>query len=174
MDFESQLAVEISKRNTDFVTSAINGCEDKFKKIWKIMFTGKTLISHRASWVVSTCFDRWPYLVQPYLPHIIDYIPHAPHTGIKRSLLRILAQSSIPELKMGKLLNICFEYLEIDMPVAVKVHAMQIIYNISENEPDIKPELITIIEDQLPRNSIGFQNRGTKLLKKLYKETGLR
>jgi hypothetical protein len=174
MDFESQLAVEISKRNTDFITSTINGCEDKFRKVWNIMFTGEPPTPHRASWVVSTCFDRWPYLVHPYLSDMIEYIPYAPHTGIKRSLLKILAQSNIPELKMGELLNICFEYMENDMPVAVKVHAMQIIYNISEKEPDIKPELITVIEDQLPRNSTGFQNRGSKLLKKLYEETGLR
>lgn len=171
MDFESQLKAEISRRNTDFMTAAVDGSEEYFDIVWQLMKKGSHPVPHRASWVISTCYDRWPDLLQPYLHDMIDYIPKAEHTGIKRLLLRILVTSDIPSGKLGEVLNICFDYMEKEMPVAVKVHAMQIIYNISEKEPDLKPELIALIESQLPFQSKAFTSRGKKLLKKLYKET---
>lgn len=173
MNFKLQLKAEISKRNTDYIVSIIDGSPKRFEMLWKTMITSDTPVPHRASWAITTCFDRWPELLQPYLEEMIDFIPESNHTGIKRCLLRILALSEIPDSRMGNLLNLCFEYLETDMPVAVKVHAMQIIYNISQAEPDIKTELIAIIEEQMPKQSVGFENRGRKLLKKLYSETGI-
>ena len=55
--------------------------------------------------------------------------------------------------------------------LAIKVHSMQIMYNISETEKDLKPELASIIEYQYDLNSVGFKSRADKLLKKLYKQT---
>ncbi len=50
---------------------------------------------------------------------------------------------------------------------AVKAFAMQILCNICEKEPELANELMMIIEDQIPHSSIGFKNRGTKILKLL-------
>ena len=46
---------------------------------------------------------------------------------------------------------------------------MQVLFNISEKETDLKQELIFIIENQLTNASAGLQNRGSKLLEKLNK-----
>ena len=90
---------------------------------------------------------------------------------VKRDLLRVIARSELPEDNLGVLLNNCFEWMQsADEPPSTKVHSMQIVYNVSQYEPDIKPELISIIEDQMPKNSVGYKNRGSKLLKKLYME----
>jgi hypothetical protein len=51
--------------------------------------------------------------------------------------------------------------------VAVKVHAMQIIYNHALIYPELKEELITVISDQVDNNSVGFKARGKRLIKKL-------
>jgi len=44
---------------------------------------------------------------------------------------------------------------------------MQIIFNLSKTYPEIKPEFALIIQEEMPRNSTGFKNRGSKILKKL-------
>ena len=54
-------------------------------------------------------------------------------------------------------------------PVAVKVHAMMIVYNHVLLYPELKDELITVIEDQGPNNSVGFKTRGRQIIKKLEK-----
>jgi len=54
-------------------------------------------------------------------------------------------------------------------PVAVKVHAMQIIYNHTLIYPELKEELITVIEDQVENNSVGFKSRGMRIIRQLKK-----
>lgn len=70
------------------------------------------------------------------------------------------------------MLDFCIHHFTTaEEPIAVRVHAMQILYNISETEPDFKPELIHIIEHELEyHSSAGIKSRGGKLLKKLRKE----
>jgi len=48
--------------------------------------------------------------------------------------------------------------------VAVKVHAMQIIYQHVLIYPELKEELSTVIRDQLENNTVGFKSRGMRLL----------
>jgi hypothetical protein len=62
--------------------------------------------------------------------------------------------------------------MEPECPAAVKMFSMNILYNISEAEPDLKPELAAVIEDQLPKGTPGLKNSGQKMLKKLYRQIG--
>ena len=55
-------------------------------------------------------------------------------------------------------------------PVAVKVFAMTVLYNLSQEIPEIKSELKIVLEDQLPYGSAGFKNRGAKIISKLEQE----
>ena len=46
---------------------------------------------------------------------------------------------------------------------------MQIIYNHTLIYPELKEELITVIEDQLENNSVGFKSRGMRIIRQLKK-----
>ena len=72
---------------------------------------------------------------------------------------------------MAVLLNFCLEvFTNAAEPVAVRVHAMQILYNIAQKEPDFSGELIELIENEMEyHGSAGLASRGKKLLKKLIK-----
>jgi hypothetical protein len=54
--------------------------------------------------------------------------------------------------------------------IALKIYAMTILYKISNAYPAIKPELISSIENEIPKNSAAVISRGKRILKKLYKE----
>jgi hypothetical protein len=47
---------------------------------------------------------------------------------------------------------------------------MEVLYRISQVEPDLKKELADSIEWRLHEESAGFKSRGRKLLTKLYSE----
>ena len=50
---------------------------------------------------------------------------------------------------------------------------MQILFNISEREPELKHELIQLIEHEIEyHSSAGIKSRGSKLLRKLYRQQG--
>jgi len=53
----------------------------------------------------------------------------------------------------------------------MKVYAMEILYKVSQFYPDIQSELISTIEDQLPRSTVAVKSRGKQVLAKLYKQT---
>ncbi len=173
MNLEAQLLVEMSRFNIDCVAQAV-GCDQKlFDQLWQMVLQAKPPIPWRAAWVMEIVSEKYPELVYPYITEIIEQLPLFQSGGLKRHFSKILLVCSIPETHLGILLNTCFEWLlSAKSEIAVRVHCMQLIYNISELEPDIKPELIAALETIIPLHTGGVQNRGKKLLYELYKEIG--
>ena len=72
---------------------------------------------------------------------------------------------------IGDLLEHLFPLLEDPQtPIAIRVHAMQILYNISNIEPDLKRELLLVIQVHANTGGPGFANRAGKLIPKLRRE----
>lgn len=123
-----------------------------------------------AAWMVDKIHDRHPDLVLPYLPVMTEFVLTTKSAGKKRHLLKLISLHDIPEEKMALLFNFCFEvFTNSTEPVAVRVHAMQILFNIAQKEPDFTGELINLIENEIElHGSAGIASRGRKLLLKLY------
>jgi hypothetical protein len=90
------------------------------------------------------------------------------HDAVKRNVMRLLQFIEIPKNLHGKTINCCLLFLSNPKePVAVRVFALTVLSNLAVHHPAIKNEVIPIIESQLPYASAGFQNRGSKVLKKI-------
>lgn len=149
----------------------------QIKEALKLVFKDEYPLSMRAANVIEVCSEARPDLVKPYIDEIIQRLPSFKTDGVKRCFLKMISMYDLPddEEKLSILLNCCFEWImSAEETVAVKVFSLEILYNITQKESDLKQELISVIEDQIPKNSIAFQNRGMKTLKKLYKETDKR
>lgn len=125
----------------------------------------------RAAWMVDKIHQRHPELIFPYLQAITDFVLITQNAGKKRHLLKLISLNDIQDKNMAVLLNFCLEvFTNAAEPVAVRVHAMQILYNIAQKEPDFSGELIELIENEMEyHGSAGLASRGKKLLKKLIK-----
>jgi hypothetical protein len=123
----------------------------------------------RAAWMVDKIHERHPEFVFPYLQAMTDFVLTTQNTGKKRHLLKLIGCYPIQEENMALLLNYCIEvFTNSAEPVAVRVHAMQILFNIAQKEPDFSGELIELIEHEMEyHGSAGLASRGKKLLKKL-------
>jgi len=140
----------------------------------KLAFADKHPVSVRAANTIEIIDSKMPELIEPHYSKIINGFAKFKTGGVIRCLLKIFTRHT--DIKNEKLLctllNHCFKKLaSADEDVAVKVYALQILYDFSKREPDIKNELIFAVKDQLPKNSEAFKNYGNKILKKLYKET---
>ena len=134
--------------------------------LWEIMISNKHPQSWRAAWSLFHLVEKDKELIRPYIVKITELLPHFKHDGQKREMMKILQIFPSKELNIGKLVDICFKFLDSqNESLAVRVHAMQIIYNISEIEPDIKPELKSTIIYHMQNGTKGFVGRGNKLLK---------
>jgi hypothetical protein len=124
----------------------------------------------RAVWMVDKIHERHPELVIPYLPAMINFLMTTQNASKKRHLLKLISLNDIQEENLALLLNYCIKvFTNADEPIAVRVHAMQILFNITLKEPDFSRELVELIEHEIEyHGSAGIASRGRKLLTKLY------
>ncbi len=124
----------------------------------------------RAMWMVDKIHERHPKLVFPYLQALTGFLFTTQNPGKKRHLLKLISLNDVQEENMALLLNFCAKvFMNAAEPVAVRVHAMQILFNIAQKEPDFAGELIDLIEHEMEyHGSAGIASRGKKLLAKLY------
>ena len=112
---------------------------------------------------------KHPELIKPHLKKII-YNLKAPgiHDAVKRNTVRFLQFIEIPKSLHGITLDICFGFLQDKKePIAIKVFSMTVVANLVKIYPELKGELMAIIEDQMPYGSAGYVSRGKKILKQL-------
>ncbi len=113
--------------------------------------------------------------MSPSFPAIIRKLDKYKTIGLKRGIAKILSEQNYnyDEDTAGRLVHTCFEWLNDPLkPIALKIYSMTILYKISNTYPDIKPELISSIENEIPKNSAAIKGRGRRILKRLYKEVG--
>jgi len=170
IDYETLLMQQLSRRHIENVAHCIGDSEKEFARLMSIVLHGKEPVVQRAAWAMDACLEKHPELLSPYVETLIDTLPGFTNNGVKRQVVKALAAREIPEKYEGEMVDLCFRWLQSsDTPVAIKVHCMQLLANITERHPDLAEELRTVIIEQIPRNSAGFSSRGRKIIKKIEK-----
>lgn len=170
MDFRSLLMNFPSGAEKNLFIREVIAKQENFESLLDLALHEKDPVAWRASWVLDGSDEEHPGLATSFLSKIIQALPALESKGSLRSLLRMLCRYNISEEDQGLLIDLCFRYLSSELyPVAVKVHAMQIIYNHVLLYPELKDELISVLEDQIENNSVGFLSRGRRLIKQMEK-----
>jgi len=170
MDFRSLLADFPSGVEKDLLIGEVIKSESHFKNLLQLALHDKDPVAWRACWILDGSDELKPGLARKHISKIVKALPGLESMGTLRSLLRLLTRYDIPEDEQGLLIDLCFSYLvSAKYPVAVKAHAMQIVYHHVLLYPELKDELIAVIEDQSQNNSVGFKARGSILIKQMEK-----
>ena len=165
---EFLLMQQLSRLHMEFVAHCIGDDETEFGRLMAVVLHGKEPVVQRAAWVMDICMETHPWLLSPYVDTLIEALPMFGNYGVKRQVVKTLATREIPEKFEGQVADLCFCWIQSsDVPVAIKVHCMQILANIALRHPDLSEELQMVINEQIPRNSAGFASRGRKILKQL-------
>lgn len=167
-NFRELLLKGNSRSYTDFVADIVSKRPELINELWKIYFAIEEPVSRRAAWIIDTASEDKPGWVEPFLPELIEKLPLFNHDGLKRHALRMIARMPIPAGFEGALMNIAFEWLlSVDESIAVKMYCIQILYRLSESEPDILQELYDTIEFQMADGTPGFRSIGSKMMKQI-------
>lgn len=133
----------------------------------------KSPLSMRAARVADLACERNPELIRPYLVEMVINLPDLRDMSVKRVFMHILIRHSWVEddEAMGKLVDVLFKWLVDDaQAVSIKAYAMVILENISAVLPDLKVEMIAVLEEAIPFwDSAALQHGGRKVLKELRK-----
>lgn len=169
MDFAHALLTNYSKTQAERIALYIGPDQGRFDELLACMLGDDPLLSQRAAWPIGKVLDAYAWHLLPHLATLREHLQtdHI-HPAIPRNILRGLTFLSIPEDEQGEWLDLCFGYLQDPkQPVAIRVHAMQVAFNLSQPYPELQQELHMIITAHVSEGSAGFKSRAKKLLKNL-------
>lgn len=158
--------------NLTFTSSEILAHPEYYPVLMEVALYSKHPNSWRAAYLVDKIHEVNPELILPYIDKIIEQLKLESHKGKKRHFLKQISLNKLPEIYHGFLLDYCLNtFTSAKEAVAVRVHAMQILFNISEREPELKPEILAVIEHEMEYHSTaGILSRGKKLAQKLRRQ----
>ena len=163
-----QLEKYRSKQNILIVADYIIKNPDLLNLLFQIICDQNNEKKWIGAWALDHIHQKEPKLVEGYIDKLILIFKETDSTSVQRIFGKILSLYNINDKVDGDFINLCFNFIESEeIPVAVKVHAMQLLFNISSKYPELKQELRIIIEEHIPNNTVGFKSRANKLLKKL-------
>lgn len=145
--------------------------EELFSQLYQLTYSKDHKIAWRSCWIIDNAAEESPERLIPFLPEIIARLSAEKSGSMKRHFTRILCRYDIPEEHLGQLVDTAFRLLSPSEAIAVRANAMQILYNISMREPDLKGELASVIESLLEEGGTpGLISRGRKLLRELARD----
>jgi hypothetical protein len=166
-----QILCDSSKKVAEIAASLVLDDPQRIKQVMEIMLADEYPYAHRAARVLEICSMQFPELFEKQQNSIIPGLQKVKSEGVIRAILKIVADCPVKLSKRntGLLLALCFDWLsDVSMPVSIRVHSMQFLYNISVHEKDIRDELISILEEGYADGTAGFRSRSDKILKNLY------
>jgi hypothetical protein len=169
MDIKKTLEKGHSKALAIAIVSYIGSNKKQFKALVDLYLKGPYRITQRASWPLSIVAEKHPSLIVPHLKQILDFLHHpGTHDAVRRNTMRLLQFVVIPKKLQGKVVEICFQYLQDKkQAIAIRVFSMSVLCDITVGHPELQKELRILIEDELPFAKPAFISRAKKVLKKL-------
>lgn len=161
-----------TKAQKDAIVTYVGKSPKRFADLVAVFINGPHHITQRAAWPLTYCVEKHPELLAPQLKKILTATKKdGVHDAVKRNVVRLLQFAEIPRAQQGAVADLCFGFLtDAREPVAIRVFSMTVLTNLAVHEPDLRNEIIPLIETQLPYASAAFRSRGFKLLKRLKKE----
>jgi hypothetical protein len=163
------LEAEASRNQIDYILKLVNEDEKAIGILVDLAFFGKYPHSNRAAWTLDILDRKRPELITPHLEEFLKNLSNIKNDSVKRPVLSILSKRKLPKKHQGFLIDYGFDILLNNKEkIASKVFAMEILAKISEDEPDLKFELFSVIDLRYKDASAGFQSRAKNIWKRLH------
>jgi len=168
MDLEKALLAEHSKTQCSAIADYIGDDPRKFARLMKCFLSGEDLIRQRAGWPLSYCVQRYPNLARPYFDQLLKLLdtPNI-HPAVSRNITRLFQYTPVPKRFQGRLMDACFGFIsDPRSPIAVRAFSLSILENMTQDYPEILPEIQLIIEEHWDEASAAFRSRAKKIMAK--------
>lgn len=168
-DLTSEIEKEHSKKNTVRLARWVGRDAGRFARLMELFLGDDPQSNRRSSWVMTYCIERYPELAVPWIKKMISQCMHTnAHDAIQRNVMRSLQFVDIPQGKRGIVVNAGFDILQsVRSSIAAKAFSMTVLANIANREPDLKKELILVLEEILAYpGTAGLHSRARRVLKK--------
>ena len=169
MNLKEKILSEHTKTNREEIVNWIGSNQTRFDELVKLFLGNDKLITQRSGWPLSFAGIAHPEFIPKHLGKLVTNLKQKDlHDAVKRNTIRLLQEISIPKKYQGDVMNICFDFIisPTEKP-AIKAFSLTVLENLSEEYPEIKQELKTVIEDRWDYETAAFHSRARKIIKKL-------
>jgi hypothetical protein len=159
-----------SRATAELAVTAIDNNADYFRHLLGICFTEPYPAGMRASRVIQMFCEKNPEFITPYINEVIENISKTKIEGVKRSFLKLFAESVDFNLLKDNsgLLQLAFEWvISPKEAISVRYYCIFICQKFCKYEPDLIPEFKAMLEFSLNESSAGLCSTAKKVLKKL-------
>jgi len=163
------LLFDSSRATANRAAKLVGDNPERFKKVLDFALLDKEQFAMRATRVVNLVANKYPFLLQPHIVDLARKFPEFNTIGLKRGMAKMFSEQTYNyyEDTAGLLLHTCFEWLNDPAEaIALKIYSMEILYRISNAYPEIKNELISSIENEIPKNSPAVRGSECKIMQK--------
>ncbi len=172
MDIKKALLEEHSKYQTMKIVNYIGTSPSRFNHLMEILMGDDSLVVQRAAWVLTHCIEIQPELLQDkHYDLLIEALENPLHDAVKRNILRSIQFIEIPEEWQGyfysKSATLAISSKE---PVAVRVFALQVMFNIGKGIPELRNELWELLSDLKDHEKAGMRSRVKRLMQEIEKK----
>jgi hypothetical protein len=166
---EEMLSLLIAWENLPLLISDLLAEPQKIEILMDIAINSSHPKSWRAAWMANKIHEVNPSLIVPYVEKMIIRLKKETCNSKKREFLKLISQHDFSGKYNSFLMDYCLNcFMSASEPVAARVHSMQVLYHISESEPEFKPELLAVIEHETELHSTaGIRSRAKRLAKML-------
>jgi hypothetical protein len=169
-DYISLLDMGSERAVADLAVAALEENPGDLKQFLDLCFLEQYPLSMRASRVIQLYCEKHPDAIYPYLEETVEKMLVSKIDGVKRNFLKIYDEFiDINRLtEPGPLLNACFDWLinPSEKP-GTRIHAMNVIFNISQKEPDLLKELYATLEIAGEEGETSIRNCISKMKKRI-------
>jgi len=168
MSLES-LLYDSSRRAIENAAIVIEGNPELFKDMLDLCSMPYPL-AMRAARVIQIFCDKYPDAILPYLNQLTDELLKTKVDGVKRSFLKIMIDKiDVKQIhNSGLVFNQCLDWLFTDKEtIAVRAYSIDLLEKFTHQEPDLKNELIIVLENVPFEDYPCLEKRRRKCLKSL-------
>jgi len=172
MQLRNEILKEHSKAHSLVIAGWIGNNPARMKELMQLFLHDEYRVVQRAAWIMSLVVKEHPALLTPHLHSMVRRMGDAGiPVAVKRNVVRVLQYMEVPEDLQGPVMDYCFRCMEAPQEtVAVRAFSMTVLAGLAKQYPDIKHEIVLLIEDQLREGATaGFVSRGKRKLKELSK-----
>lgn len=168
----SQLLTKGQSKNTvQAIVAYVGDNPDRFAALLKIALSESPKTAILATWSMSYCVEYFPELLNKHYAALLKAASqNNASDAVKRSMVRSLQFATIPKRYQGRVVDLCAGILENKKEtIATRVFAMSVLANLVHENPELKDELLLLIEDGMPYASPAYISRSKKIVKQLHK-----
>ena len=174
MDILTLLQQKYSKATCNEIVTWVGDNQLRFDVLFKHFLTGTNRVTQMAGWPLTYCIELHPNFINKHYTQLLQFVQQPnTHHAVKRNTVRLLQFVTIPKKYQGTVMDICFSYVASPKePVATKVFALMVLSNLAAIYPEITPEVVALIQQQLPHQRPSFIYRANQFLKKHNRNIG--